>query len=49
MLDIIYQSLPYVVALLAWALRVEVKLAKMHSDIAWIIKLLDNPGTDKDK
>ena len=45
--DILLLSIPYVIGVLAWGLHVETKLAKIQSDISWIIKILNNPGHDK--
>lgn len=38
MLDYILHSLPLVAALILWAVHLEVKIAKIQTDIAWLKK-----------
>jgi len=38
MLDYIFHSLPLVGALIIWAIRLEVKIAKIQTDITWLKK-----------
>lgn len=40
MLDYILHSLPLVAALIIWAVRLEIKIAKIQTNIAWLIKEL---------
>lgn len=40
MIDYILQSLPFVLALIIYFARLEVRLAKMSKDICWIMKEL---------
>ena len=36
MLEYIYQSLPIIVCLVVWAVRLEVRIAKIQTDIGWL-------------
>ena len=36
MLDYFYHSLPLVGALIVWAIRLEVKIASIQTDITWL-------------
>ena len=40
MLDYILHSIPLVAALLIWAARLEIKIAKIQTDITWLKKEL---------
>lgn len=40
MLDYILHSLPLVAALIVWAVRMEIKIAKIQVDITWLKKEL---------
>lgn len=40
MLDYFYHSLPLVAALFIWAVRLEIKIAKIQNDICWLKKEL---------
>jgi len=40
MLEYILHSLPLVAALVVWAVRLEIKIAKIQTDICWIKKEL---------
>jgi len=40
MLDYVLHSLPLVAALIIWAVRLEIKIAKIQVDIAWLKKEL---------
>lgn len=42
MLNYLLQSLPLVIALIAWAIRIEIKLARIHTDLTWIIKAFNS-------
>ena len=44
MLDYILHSLPLVLALILWAVHLEVKIARIQTDIAWLKKEL--PAAD---
>lgn len=36
MIDYLFNSLPLVAALFIWAIRLEVKIAKIQTDLKWI-------------
>lgn len=36
MIDYLINSLPLVVALIIWAVRLEIKIAKIQTDITWL-------------
>lgn len=38
MLNYVIQSLPIVIGLIVWAVRIEIKLAKIQTDITWMMK-----------
>ena len=38
MLNSILQSLPIIIIILAWAIRLEIKLAQIQNDIKWMMK-----------
>ena len=38
MLNYFFQSLPIILAIIVWAVRIESKLARIQTDIRWMIK-----------
>ncbi len=38
MLNTLLQSLPVAVLIIAWAIRLEIKLAQIQTDIKWMMK-----------
>ncbi len=34
----IFQSLPVLILIIAWAIRLEIKLAQIQTDIKWMMK-----------
>lgn len=40
MIDYVLHSLPLVFALIIWAIRLEIKIASIQTDIAWLKKEL---------
>jgi len=38
MLNYVLQCLPFIIVILAWAIRLEVKLAQIQTDLSWIKK-----------
>lgn len=40
MLDYFFHSLPLVACLIVWAVRLEIKIAKIQTNITWLIKEL---------
>ena len=38
MLNYVLQSLPIVILILAWPIRLEIKLAQIQTDIKWMMK-----------
>ena len=41
-MEFIKYSLPYIIMLIAWAIRLEIKMSGLQKDISWIIKTLNN-------
>lgn len=42
MIDYLLQSLPFVLVLVVYFVRLEVRLAKMSRDICWIKKVMES-------
>jgi len=40
MIDYLIQSMPLILALIIWAIRLEVKIASIQTDISWLKKEL---------
>ena len=38
MIDYLLQSIPLIIALFIWAVRLEIKIAKIQTNICWIKK-----------
>ena len=40
MLDYIVQSIPFILVLIFWAIRIEVRLARIETNLKWLIGYL---------